>query len=332
MVNYDDYTAANYDPQARQAKIRQLGYTGDFGGGAADAWLTKNYGGTKVANLSSTGVRPLTKASMNPYQKESLYAMGQQSTGVDPNIKKMYGMAGNAINAMGAKYDPNSYKQFMNPYIDEVVNRTTQGINRTYDARRNDINQGFAEAGGYGSTAQGVERNLNTEAQARQIGDMEAQLRASGYDTATQNALGLYAGDRAAAQAQAALYQGLGNAYGTQDEYTRNVIRNALMDKMTAGERIQKDQQGELDAYYGEQNREQQYTPQQLALLGQLLGYYPTGTQSTTSSSGVGGLQSALGGGLMGYSMYNDWRKNNSSSGGLPWQAAGNVNPQGGYY
>jgi hypothetical protein len=331
MVNYDDYTAAGYDPQARQAKIRQLGYTGEFGGGQADNWLKSNYGGTKVANLSNTGVRPLTKASMNDYQKTSLYDMGRQSTEVDPNIKKMYGQAGTAINAIGAKYDPNSYKQFMNPYIDEVINRNASTIGRTYDARRNDINQGFAEAGGYGSTAQGVERNLNTEAQARQIGDMDAQLRASGYDSATQNALGLFNGDRAAAQTQASLYQGLGNAYGTQDEYTRNVIRNALMDKMTAGERIQQDQQGELDAYYNEQNREQQYTPQQLALLGQLLGYYPTGTTSTSSTSGAGGLQQMLGGALMGSSMYSDYSKNSGSS-ALPWQSAGNVNPLGGFY
>lgn len=345
MVNYDDYTAADYDPAARKAKIRQLGYTGEFGGGKADSWLTSNYGTAKVANLSPSGVKPLTTASMNDFQKSSLYSLGTQPTAVNKDISKMYGKADTAISAgnaytqkaAGMKYDPNSYKTFMNPYIEDVINRNASTIGRTYGAKRNDINQSFAEAGGYGSTAQGVERSLNSEAEARQIGDMDAQLRAQGYNTATDTALGVYDRDVANTLAAAdrmygasSLYSGLGGNQMGLDEYTRGVLRNSLLDKLTAGERIQQDQQAQLDAYYNEEKAASSYTPQQLALLAELLKSYPTGTTTTQSTSGGSNLTNMLGGALMGSSLYNNYQ--GSNSGATPWTSGSTMNSAGRSY
>lgn len=325
MVNYDDYTAADYDPAARQAKIRKLGYTGDFGGGAADNWLKTNYGSTKVANLTNSGVKPLTKASMNDYQKTALYGMGKQNTAIDPNIAKTYDKAGASIGkAANTSYDPMSYKTFMNPYIDEVINRNAATIGRTYNAKRNDINQSFAEAGGYGSTAQGVERSLNNEAEARQIADMDAQLRAAGYDTATDRSLGLYETDVNKAMKEASAYSDLAGKYAGMDEYTRGVLRNALLDKLSAGERIQQDQQGELDAYYTEKQAAENYTPQQIAFLQSILGAYPTGSTTTTTQPGVGTMQGALGGASLGNAMYNSWINKDT-----PWRSPQTMNSAG---
>jgi hypothetical protein len=62
------------------------------------------------------------------------------------HIQKAFGKAESAIDrAANMKYDPSSYKTFMNPYIEEVINRNAANIGRQYDARRNDINQSFAE-------------------------------------------------------------------------------------------------------------------------------------------------------------------------------------------
>jgi len=275
------------------------------------------------------GIQPLTTSSLNPYQKESLEALGKGTGPLNPNIGANLQKATSAADRLSTPYDPNSYKQFMNPYIDEVISRNASDIGRQYSVNRNQNTEDFARAGGFGSTAEGVARALTNEAEGRQVGDMSAQLRAQGFDTATGRSLDLYGTGLNTAQAQAGLYGNIAGQQQSVDQYGRNVLTTDLNNKLNAGNQIQSQNQRELDAYFAERDRAFNYPYVNADFYGNILNRYPTGTTQTSTQSGVGAIQGALGGGLLGSRIANQ----NTST--LPWQQTGNVKPSymgGGYY
>lgn len=306
----------------RELGIQKLGYTGSFGQGAADKFLTDTYGTTDLSKINAApGVKPLTVASQNPYQQNALYNMGQPSAPIDSRIGASYDKASSALDSTAKPYDYGSINNFLNPYIDQVVNRNADNVRRQYDISRNKINEASAEAGGFGSTALGVERGLNTEAQNRQIGDYDAQLRSQGYNSAVTNSLNLYNADRTAGLSRANAYTGIGNDYQNLDQYGRNVTANDQNRQLTAGNQIQSQNQAELDAYYKERDRELGYPYQQLDFLQGILKAYPTGSTVTQTQPGVGVAQGAIGGGLLGYDIQNTYNKAQQP---VPWQKYNN--------
>lgn len=317
----------------RQSQFRALGYTGEFGGGKADAWANQKYGTADIASLSNApGVRPLTTASMNPYQQESLYGMGKSFGVVDPKIGGSIGKAESAIDRAGNPYDYGSYKNLVNPYIDEVANRTSDAIRRSYDTSRQGAREELAAAGGFGSTALGGAYGQIAEAQNRQIGDTLANLYSQGYDTATNNAMRLYENDRAGNLARASAYGNIGNQYQNLDQYGRNVGMTEQDRMLAAGNQIQAQNQRELDAYYAERDRQLGYPYQQTQYLGQQLGMMPsTGSTQTSTQPGVGTIPGMIGGGMLGYSLGNAYNQSQL----LPWQQSGMLRPSymgGGVY
>ncbi len=294
--------------------LRGLGYTGGFGAGGAQKWLNANpnlktsydsnvaanQGGAWAAAKAPEGVRPMTVSSMNDYQKQSLYNMGKAPAPIDPRIGNSYDAAFGAAMETAKPYDVNSYKQFMNPFIDEVINRNADSTRRAYDVSRNQNDEQFARAGGFGSTAQGTARAQIDEAQNRQIGDFDANLRAQGFDTSINNSLNLYDKNNANAFARASVFGGLGDRFQNLDMYGRNVADTGLDRQLFAGDRIQGQNQAELDSYWAERDRATAYPYQQLDYLTGKLQAYPTGSSTTTTQQGNPFI-SALGGGLAGY-------------------------------
>lgn len=318
---------------ARQNKFRTLGYTGEFGGGQADAWANQKFGTADIDMLDNApGVKPLTTASMNPYQQESLFNMGKSFGAVNPQIGGAYGKAESAVDAAGKPYDYGGYKNFMNPYIDEVVNRQADFTRRSYDTSRQGAREELAAAGGFGSTALGGAYGQIAEAQNRQIGDQTANLLAGGYDSAVSNNMRLYEGDRAGNLARASAYGNIGNNYQNLDQYGRNVGATEQDRQLFAGDRIQSQNQRELDAYFAERDRRLGYPYQQTNYLGQSMGMLPGGGSTQTSTTpGVGMAQGAVGGGLLGYSLANQYAQQQA----LPWQQPGMIRPSymgGGVY
>ena len=290
---------------AAQKAARELGWSKTFGDSVQDEWKQWKSTGDNASNLKSLtqkyfdagdapGAVPTTVASQNDYQKSALYDMGQAPKAVDPRASQAYDRASQG-------FDARSMQQFINPHLDEVINRNAANITRQYDVNRNRINEDFAAAGGFGSSAQGVERALTNEAEARQIGDMDAQLRSQGFNTAMTNALGLYNNDINKNLAIASGVQGL-------DSYGRNVERQGLQDRLYAGDRVQAQNQAVLDAYYNERDRELAYPYQQQDYLRGVLGSFPTGQTQTSTSTGntPGMMQGAIGGALLGNSLYSN--------------------------
>lgn len=308
---------------------------------ASNPTLQNEYAGARTNFLNTSGVKPTTIASQNPYQQTALYTMGQGQAFDSNTVKPLQagqtaalGSATAAFDAAGKSYDPNSYKPLMNPYIEEVINRNAANTNRQAAIRGNQINESSAEAGGYGSTALGVERSLNEDNRVRTIADMDARLRAQGFDTAQNNSINLFQNDRSTNLARGSGYLSAAGGYGGAitdnlgvDQYGRNVTNQNTDRQLTAGNQIQGQNQAELDAYYAEQNKAQNYPWQQNQFLQQILQGYPTGVTSTATTPGVGAVQGGIGGALIGSQIGNYYQPTK-----LPWQTAGNVNPAGGRY
>ena len=275
------------------------------------------------------GIQPLTTASLTQMQKEALARIGQGTGQVDPTIAATLGKATSAVDRLTTPYDPNSYQQFMNPYLDEVIKRNAGNITRNYDIQRNRINEDMAAAGGFGSSAQGVERALTNEAESRQIGDMDAQLRAQGFDTATGRALDLYGTGLNTANTAASQYQNIAGGYQNLDSYTKQKIANDLQQKLAAGGQIQGQNQKELDAYFAERDRQFNYPYVNADFLGNILSRYPTGQTTTAVTPGVGAIQGGLGGALLGSAIANSSPSYGTyqTQGALPWQTPGATYP-----
>lgn len=296
--------------------LRGLGYTGGFGAGAAQNWLNANPnlksqydtnvaakdGGAWAAAQAPAGIRPMTVSSMNDYQRQSLYNMGQAPAPIDPRIGQSYDQAMSAAAETAKPFDYNSYNNFLNPYIDTVINRNADNIRRQYDVGRNQNRELMARSGGFGSTAQGTAEAQLGEAQNRQIGDMDAQLRMSGYGDSQDRAMNLYNTENANAFARASVYGGLGDRFQGLDQYGRNVASTGLDRQLFAGDRIQGQNQAELDSYYAERDRAAQYPYNQLNFLTGQIQAYPTGSIVTAPSTN-NTMANVIGGGLMGYGL-----------------------------
>jgi hypothetical protein len=304
-------------------------------GGLLDSRLAKNpslnnqYRGELSNFRSTSGVRPTNVASQNTYQQNALVKMGEGAQfdanrfipvqqGQTDALKKA-SAAYDGLSTPYKSYDQSTYKQFMNPYIAEVIDNNSAAARRREAERRTGINESFAEAGGFGSTALGLERSRNASESERNIQEMDAAMRAQGFDMATGRNMQLYEGDRSAdmqrrlSQAQGYLataggYSGLQDDIIERDAYGRTVNDSVLRNMLASGDRIQQQNQRELDAFYGVDAVQRQFPYTQNQFLSQILSSYPTGQQSTTSQPGVGALQGGLGGALVGSSLpWNDW-------------------------
>jgi len=96
--------------------------------------------------------------------------------------------ASNMYRGLGASFDPSSYSAYMNPYTDEVINRTLGDIRDQTNLSR-DASRAQAVTGG----AFGGSRGRITEADIergglRSMGDAAGSLRAQGYSNAMDRA------------------------------------------------------------------------------------------------------------------------------------------------
>lgn len=80
--------------------------------------------------------------------------------------------------------DPNAYQQFMNPYIDDVINRGQQDLMRQQQMAFNTLDAQADAANAYGGSRHGIARGLLGGEYARMGGDLAAQQRLAGFNAA----------------------------------------------------------------------------------------------------------------------------------------------------
>ena len=155
--------------------------------------------GGATASQGATGYDPATQGMGSPIaptynqpaQNPNVY--DQSAQGLTGAFNTVYGgLAQNAANPAG--YDPSFVGQpgpiqggiegYMNPYTDDVINRTMDDMNRMRGIQQVGIEGNAAQAGAFGGSRQGlVESELNRNFM-QQTGDMSANMRNLAYGQA----------------------------------------------------------------------------------------------------------------------------------------------------
>lgn len=203
-------------------------------------------------------------------------------------------------------YDPQSYKAFMDPYQQEVIDRYTQEMQRQFGITGQQRKAQAIGAGAFGGGREGV---LEAEAQRgfqQQLGTGIAGLLSSGYQTAQQQAQQAFQNQQAAQQSLAGLQLAGGElgtdigqlfgTFGVQAPMTQANLASTLSQLGVTETAAQ--QQAAQQAY---QNQLAQYMQpyQQLGFQADLLGgvspAYLAGPSTTAGNPLLAGI-GALGG------------------------------------
>lgn len=277
------------------------------------------------------GVRMLNVASLAEPTTRALYAMSQEPQPVDPRIGQALSDARSSIQGMADPYDPESYKAYMNPFLQDVVNARRADIEQDYQGRRQATREEIAAGGAFGGTALGRAYAGLGEAQNRQLGSELSRLRAQGFSDANQRAMDAYRMQQANRTAQGSQFMNLASNLQGLDQYGRNVAMTGQNRMMAAGDRIQAQNQRMLDSYFGEQAADFNYPMQTNQYLQGVLGSYPTG-QSTSGTTPGNMMQGALGGAMLGSQMGNYFGGGQNYQNYLSSGLQGGFNPSNTYF
>jgi hypothetical protein len=262
----------------------------EFAKNVANRPLTQ-YEGARVADTSNMTNQAYSLLSKNvgiadPMYKDAYSMLQRAGTELDPEFEK----ARKIYEGTTGPWDVN---QYLNPFIGEVENRAIDNANRSLQGQLSAIGDKAKAAGAFGGSRAAVESGVTRAEGTRGIGDLSAQLRKQGFDTATANLLA----DRASKQAGAAGIlsgataqqkgwletasglQGLGTA--RQDSLMKDVTG-----LMTGGAQEQAQRQKQIDADMEKFYEARDYPMQQLNTLLASLGMSPHGqTETTTKTS-----------------------------------------------
>lgn len=221
------------------------------------------------------------------------------------------------MGSMGA-YDPRSYQAFMDPYMEDVVQRAQADIGRQGQIQAQNIGAQAVRSGAFGGSRQAVaEQELN-----RNIMDQQArtgaQLRSQGYGMAQQMAQNAFQNQMARQQSAAQIFGQLGQGIGTLG----SALAKTGLSQAALGEAAQTGQQKDINALLSlgglEQQQaqsefdaarttdlERQYEPfQRISFMSDIFRGVPSTQTSLTSStapspstiSQIAGLGVGLGG------------------------------------
>ena len=137
----------------------------------------------QLAGLSDAQRQAITSAmqgvgSYAPYLQQGAEAIGQGIGAVGSGL----GTIGTAIGQTAeAGFDPTSYKQFMDPYTEDVIAATQADINRQGQQQQNQLGAGAVGAGAFGGSRQGIAQGEIARSVMDQQARTGAQLRSQGF-------------------------------------------------------------------------------------------------------------------------------------------------------
>lgn len=208
-----------------------------------------------------------------------------------------------ATTAQGLTYQPKSFlnmnvQDYMNPYIQNVENAALTNSNQAFQQNLNGISADAVSAGAFGGSRQGVSEGVAAAENARQMGDLSAQLRAQGYDTATQ----LMSSDADRAMQGQQMQQNAAAQLGQLAQAGSDMNAKNTTLAATLGEQQRQVDQQSLQEQYAKWQDAQQADLRGLNLRLAAVGATPYGSTQTQTSTGAGGGNQAMGlaGGILG--------------------------------
>ena len=222
-----------------------------------------------LANMPTT-IPDYQVAGMTPAQQAAIQ-LGISGVGAyQPMMEAGAATLGQGVAAL----QPGAYQQYMNPYVDQVVDQSLADLQRQADMERQRIGSAAVRGGAFGGSRQAVaeqELQRNTaDAFARQSGQLRAQAFESAQDRAQQGAelfgkLGLQ---------QAAMGE------SAQAAQARDV---GILSQLGGQEQAQ--QQAEIDAQRATA-LERQFEPyQRIGFMSDIFRGVPSTTSTLTSST-----------------------------------------------
>jgi hypothetical protein len=133
----------------------------------------------------------------NPDQTQAFdYARQIAMNAFNPGAQTAAGMvrpidakAANFKAGQAAQLGAGEYKDFMNPYVNDVVMATNANLRRQNDEAQAQIGGRMAAAGAFGGSREAVMRGQQNRAHGDQVATTTAQLMSQGYDKAQALAL-----------------------------------------------------------------------------------------------------------------------------------------------
>jgi hypothetical protein len=173
QISERPYQAYEGDRMAPMAGLEQRGLA--LAGGALDPSMTQLAGDR--ANLAAGGA--LQGLGQGLAASGALSGLAGDTRGLSADFR------GTADTARSGMVD--RAQQFVNPYIENVENRAIANLERTGEGQRRQAVQRAAQAGAWGDRL-GVTEGVISSETARSAGDLSAQLRSQGWQSALDQA------------------------------------------------------------------------------------------------------------------------------------------------
>jgi hypothetical protein len=288
--------------------------------GAALTDINKNpyqtYGGERIA-----GFTPLQQQS----QQAAASMQPSQQLGLGSNLAGAAGLGAlgtnyQAGNFYGGQFNSDAAKQYMNPYMQNVVDIQQREAQRQADIAGTQRNAQAVGAGAFGGSRQAIMDAEAARNLATQKGDIQAQGLNAAYGQAAnqfnqdygRNLQAQQMGEQSRQYGAGLGMQGLQTALQSagqlgqlgQTQYGQEMGINQLQNQY--GAQQQQQQQRGLDVGYQDFLNQQNYPYKQLGFMSDMVRGLPLGQQSTSSvyqGSGPGMVQTlaGLGGAAYGF-------------------------------
>ena len=240
-------------------------------------------GAQAAMNQAAVPISQMTQSAQLATAGIPLIGLGAQGLGNAQNMANRYsqanmdysmdtlGQATSALAGATGAYDPSiaatSFKDFKNPYQQQVIDEAMRQIDRQGDISRQNLQAQATRAGAFGGSREGVQRAELDRALAEQKNAAIVGALSQGYNQSQAQAQQAFEADKARTLQQAQGYQGIGGLYGQQ------ALQQAQLGQSAAG--LQGNlagQQAGLAGLYGNVAGQQANIYGQQSQLGQQLG------------------------------------------------------------
>lgn len=144
-------------------------------------------------------------------------------------------------------YDPQSYRQFYDPFVEEVIGSTERDILRQGEIERNRLGAQAVQAGAFGGSRQAVGEQELQRGIADQLARTGSQLRSAAYTGAQQQAQSVFENQMQRGQNAASIFQNLGVAQAGLGEATQAAGQRDVNALFNVGALEQGQRQSEYD-------------------------------------------------------------------------------------
>ena len=247
--------------------------------------------------------------------------LGNTVAGLDPMQQQMIGLTGQNVGATNpafaqagqtaagvAGYQPGSFltgnmDAYMNPYLQNVEQAALGNMDQAYKQTLNTIGDRAINAGAFGGSRQGVAEGVAASENARQMGDLSANIRAQGFGQAANM---MQSDMDRAMQGQGLNLQAAG-MQGDIANAGQSAYLQSIQSALSAGQLNQAQAQALLDQAENQYNVMRNVPLEQLNIRLAALGgtqvpmsSTQTSRQPTSGSPFVGALGGAMSGAQLG--------------------------------